>query len=123
MRRHLGSIIGLITTAIMALDAATADLRNVHRAEDIAAYATFAGIGVVGIMIAHRWYPDHVAWAFLVPAFVCILAGVRYFEQFWAYAIAFAVAGAVGIVGRAQAPDKPPDTMQRSGIADSDQQE
>ena len=93
-----GYLIGLLTTLVMAAGAGTAHVRNATRADDVVAYATFAGIGVVAIMIAHQRYPNRTVWAFLVPAFIGFLAGLEGLWHFWAYALAFAVAGVIGVV-------------------------
>ena len=98
MNWQRGYLIGLLTTVVLLVDASTAHFRNATRADDVVAYATFAGIGVVAIMIAHQRYPNRTLWAFLVPAFIGFLAGLEGLWHFWAYALAFAVASVIGVV-------------------------
>ena len=98
MNMQRGYLIGLLTTIVLVVDASTAQLRNATRAEDVVAHAVFAGIPAVAAIVAYQWQSIRSAWVFLVPAFICALAGVRGFEQFWAYALAFTVAGIKGVV-------------------------
>ena len=98
MNRQRGYLIGLLTTIVLLVDAATADLRNASRTDDLLAHAVFAGIPAVAAVVVYQWQSMRSAWIFLVPASTCALAGVRGFEQFWAYALAFAIAGISGVV-------------------------
>ena len=93
-----GYLIGLLTTAVLLVDASTAQLRNATRAEDVVAHAVFAGIPAIAAVVAYQWQSMRIAWTFLVPVPICAIAGVRGFEQFWAYALAFAIAGIIGVV-------------------------
>ena len=93
-----GYLIGLLTTIVLLVDASTAQLRNAPRADDLVAHAVFAGIPAVAAVVAYQWQSMRSAWVFLVPAAICALAGVRGFEQFGIYALAFAIAGISGVV-------------------------
>ena len=93
-----GYLIGLLTTIVLLVDASTAHLRNATRADDVIAYAVFAGIPAVVAVVAYQWQSIRSAWVFLVPVAICAIAGERGFAQFWAYALAFAIAGGIGVV-------------------------
>ena len=102
MNVQRGYRIGLLSTIVLLVDACTAHLRNDARAEDLVAHAVFAGIPAVAAIVAYHWQSIRSAWVFLVPAAICLLAGVRGFEQFWAYALAFAITGGIGVVSVAR---------------------
>ena len=98
MIRQRGYLIGLLTTVVLLVDGFTAYLRDATRVDDLVAHAVFAGIPAVAAVIACQWLSVRSAWVFLVPACICAIAGERGFEQFWAYALAFAIAGFSGVV-------------------------
>ena len=98
MNWQRGYLIGLLATVVLLVDASTADLRNASRADGLVAHAVFAGIPAVAAVVVYQWQAMRSVWVFLVPTFICVLAGVRGFEQFWAYALAFAIAGISGVV-------------------------
>ena len=98
MNWQRGYLIGLLTTVVLLVDASTAHLRNATRAEDVVAYAVLAGIPAVVAMVAYQWQSMRSAWVFLVSVCLCAMAGERGFAQFWAYALAFAIAGISDVV-------------------------
>ncbi|HYH11286.1 MAG TPA: hypothetical protein VD789_02935 [Thermomicrobiales bacterium] len=97
MRHQFGFVMGLIITAAMAIDAITARVRGLERADTVVAHAVFVGIPAVAALLLYHWFPTRVLWVLLVPALISVLAGARGLYQFWVYAGGFAVVGVVGI--------------------------
>jgi hypothetical protein len=73
---RIAYLIGLLTTLVMTGAALTAPRWEATRAADVQAYATFAGLGAAGaIVAAHRAGPGRSLWVFLVPAAVGVPSG------------------------------------------------